>query len=203
MPAPSSGSDSTSRAQNREPPPLPGRKRQRTESMQSDSGASSSSVKRSVADNSSREPKGTSPLSDQAQHSASSPAPADQTQDIDAYMAESGALDTPPVLLPPTYQESTMQPVTREEKFQIVKKGKERKMEVGETWYLVSRVWYKRWFKACSGEIDKEGPVTEEELGPVDNSALLDDFNNLKRALSDGVDVEFVPEEVWNLFVQW
>jgi ubiquitin carboxyl-terminal hydrolase 4/11/15 len=96
-----------------------------------------------------------------------------------------------------------MQPVSLEEKCQIVQKGKERKMEVGETWYLVSRVWYKRWRKACTGEIDKEGPVTENELGPVDNSGLLDSYRNLQSPLAEGVDVEYVPQEVWDLFVQW
>ncbi|KAF9530488.1 hypothetical protein CPB83DRAFT_851013 [Crepidotus variabilis] len=170
--------------------------------MQSDSAASTSSVKRSVADNSLSEAKGRSPLSDQ-QRVTSSPAAADQNHDIDAYMAESGALDTPPVVSPPSYQESAMQPVTKEEKLQIVKKGKERKMEVGETWYLVSRVWYRRWSKACTGEIDKEGSVTEEQLGPVNNTPLLDEFSNLKSSPVEGVEVEYVPSEVWNLFVQW
>jgi ubiquitin carboxyl-terminal hydrolase 4/11/15 len=96
-----------------------------------------------------------------------------------------------------------MQHVSLKEKHQIVEKGKKRKMEVGETWYLISRVWYKRWEKACTGEIDKEGPVEEGELGPVENSGLLDTYGNLQPSLAEGVDVEYVPEEVWNLFVQW
>jgi ubiquitin carboxyl-terminal hydrolase 4/11/15 len=45
--------------------------------------------------------------------------------------------------------------------------------------------------------------VREEELGPVDNSELLDSYENLRPSLSEGVDLEYVPEEVWNLFVQW
>lgn len=118
-------------------------------------------------------------------------------------MAESGALHIPPVVSPPSYQETALQSVSLEEKYQIVKKGKERKMELGETWYLVSRGWYKRWERACTGGVHKEGPVREEELGPVDNSELLDSYENLRPSLSEGVDLEYVPEEVWNLFVQW
>ena len=167
--------------------------------MQSDSAASTSSVKRSTADTSSADTRGRSPLIDQPPASVSP----DLNQDIDSYMAESGALDTPPVIPPPSCQDIIMQPVSLEEKYQIVQKGKERKMEAGETWYLVSRVWYKRWRKACTGEIDKEGPVTENELGPVDNSGLLDSYRNLQSPLAEGVDVEYVPQEVWDLFVQW
>jgi ubiquitin carboxyl-terminal hydrolase 4/11/15 len=118
-------------------------------------------------------------------------------------MAESGLLHTPSIISLPSYEETAMPPVSLQEKHQIVKKGKERKMEVGETWYLVSRVWYKRWEKACTGEVDKEGPVREEELGPVDNSGLLDTYGDLQPSQAEGVDLEYVPEEVWNLFVQW
>lgn len=180
--------------------PLQGRKRQRSQSMQSDSAASTSSVKRSTADNSSADTRGRSPLTDQPQAASVSP---DPSQDIDSYMAASGALHIPPIVSPPSYQEIAVQPVSLEEKYQIVQKGKDRKMEVGETWFLVSRVWYKRWRKVCTGQIDKEGPVTENELGPLDNSDLLDSFGNLRPSLAEGVDVEFVPQEVWDLFVQW
>jgi ubiquitin carboxyl-terminal hydrolase 4/11/15 len=168
--------------------------------MESDSAVSTSSVKRSTADNSSNEHRARGSLPDQP--STSTPS-SDLNQDIDAYMAESGALHIPPVVSPPSYQETAVQPVSLNEKHQIVKKGKERKMEVGETWYLVSRVWYRRWEKACTGEVDKDGPVGEEELGPVNNSGLLDTYGNLLPSLVEGVDLEYVPEEVWNLFVQW
>ena len=164
--------------------------------MQSDSAASTSSVKRSTTDNS-NDPKARSLLTDQPVSTSISP------DDIDAYMAGSGALDVPPVVSPPLYQDTTMPPVSCNEKLQIVQKGTQRKMEIGETWYLVSCVWYKRWKKACTGEVDKEGPATEEELGPVNNSRLLDAYGNLLRPLAEGVDVEYVPEEVWNLFEQW
>ena len=170
--------------------------------MGSDSAVSTSSAKRSTGDNSntSNEYRARGSVPDQPSTSALS---SDLNQDIDTYMAESGALHIPPVISTSLYQETIMQPVSLAEKHEIVTKGKERKMEVGETWYLVSRVWYKRWEKACTGEVDKEGPVSEEELGPVNNSGLLDTYGNLQPSLMEGVDLEYVPEEIWNLFVQW
>jgi len=175
-----------------------GRKRQRSPSMESDSAASTSSVKRSTTDNS-NDAKARSLLTDQPTSTSTS----DLNHDLDAYMAGSGALDVPPVGLPPFCHDTTAQPVSCNEKLQIVQKGTLRKMEIGETWFLVSCVWYKRWKKACTGEVDKEGPATEEELGPVNNLGLLDTYGNLLRSLAEGVDVEYVPEEVWNLFEQW
>ncbi|KAF8887293.1 hypothetical protein BD779DRAFT_1527312 [Infundibulicybe gibba] len=169
--------------------PHPTRKRQRSQSMQSD--ASSSSLKRCVAD---ADGLVRSPRPDQM----SSLSLADQNQDIDAYMAEQekgiymmyfsqlhniASLGDLPVLL--------------------VERGKASKMEIGETWYLVSRDWWKRWRKACTGEVDKEGPVTEQELGPVDNSQLLDSYGNLKLSVVEGVDMEYVPEETWSHLISW
>jgi ubiquitin carboxyl-terminal hydrolase 4/11/15 len=168
--------------------------------MESDSAVSTSSVKRSTADNSSNEHRARGSLPDPP--STSSPS-SDLNLGIDSYMAESGALHIPPIVSLPLYEEIAIPPVSLMEKYQVVKKGKERKMEVGETWYLVSRVWYKRWEKACTGEVDKDGPVREEELGPVDNSGLLDSFGNLRPSQAEGVDLEYVPEDTWNLFVLW
>ncbi|KAF8159509.1 hypothetical protein B0H34DRAFT_654719 [Crassisporium funariophilum] len=171
----------------------PSRKRQRSQSMQSDSGASSSSVKRTVADTISNDNSVRSPRTDQL----STLTLADPNQDIDTYMAEQGEADILPFITP------TMQAPTHEEKYSIVEKGKARKMEIGETWYLVSRDWYKRWTKACTGVVDKEGPISEQDLGPVDNSSLLDTYDNLIPSLAEGVDVEYVPEEIWSLFLSW
>lgn len=163
--------------------------------MQSDSAVSTSSVKRSTTDSPSNDNRARASPPDQPTSSSLS---SDLNSDIDVYMTDSGYL----AVAPPSYQETAMH-VSHEEKHLIVKKGKGRKMEAGETWYLVSCVWYKRWIKACTGVVDKEGPVTEEELGPVDNSGLLDTYGNLQPSLAEGVDLEYVPEEVWNLFVQW
>lgn len=173
----------------------PSRKRQRSLSMQSDSGASTSSVKRAVADIIGSD----NPRTDQL----STLTLGDPNQDIDAYMEEQGEADIPAFMPPPSQVAPAIQSLSPGEKLSLVQKDKYRKMEVGETWYLVSRDWYKRWIKACSGAIDKEGPLTEQELGPVDNSSLLDSYNNLLASLAEGVDVEYVPEEVWSQFVLW
>ena len=173
----------------------PSRKRQRSQSMQSDSGASTSSVKRAVADTTSSD----NPRTDQL----STLTLGDPNQDIDAYMDEQGEADIPAFMPPPSQIPSAMQSLPPGEKLSLVEKGKARKMEIGETWYLVSRDWYKRWNKACTGVVDKEGPLTEQELGPVNNSSLLDSYNNLLASLAEGVEVEYVPEEVWSHFVSW
>uniref|UniRef100_A0A8H8CI78 ubiquitinyl hydrolase 1 n=1 Tax=Psilocybe cubensis TaxID=181762 RepID=A0A8H8CI78_PSICU len=181
-------------------PTQPSRKRQRSLSMQSDSGASSSSVKRSVADNSSNDIQIRSPRTDQL----STLSLADSNnQDIDAYMAEQGEANIPIHIAPLPHTSDAVELSLPEDKVSLVNNGKSRMMEVGQTWYLISRTWYKRWLKACTGEIDKEGPLTERDLGPVDNTSILDDYNNLLPSLIEGVDVEYVPEDVWNLFLAW
>jgi ubiquitin carboxyl-terminal hydrolase 4/11/15 len=173
----------------------PSRKRQRSQSMQSDSGASTSSVKRAVADI----PGSDNPRTDQL----STLTLGDPNQDIDTYMEEQGEADIPAFMPPPSQVAPAMQSLPPGEKISLAENGKKRKMEIGEIWYLVSSDWYKRWIKACSGVVDKEGPLTEQELGPVDNSSLLDSYNNLLASLAEGVEVEYVPEEVWSHFVLW
>ncbi|TFY56337.1 hypothetical protein EVG20_g8964 [Dentipellis fragilis] len=90
-----------------------------------------------------------------------------------------------------------------EEKYALVEEKRKGQMKEGETWYLVSRQWFRRWQKAMTGEQDKEGGVDEQDLGPVDNSALLDTSGQLIKAPVEGVHVEFVPEDVWELLVSW
>ncbi len=130
---------------------------------------------------------------------------ADQNQDIDAYMAAQGEDSIPTTLSVPP-QSPEMNPIlafTLAEKLAFVEEGKKKRMEVGETWFLVSRDWWKRWRKACTGEEDKEGAVTEQELGSVDNKSLVGAEGNLKPGLVEGEDVEFVPLDVWNAFTSW
>lgn len=168
--------------------------------MQSDT--SSSSAKRTVSDGSPLDGIVHSPRDDQL----SSLSLTDYTQDIDAYMAEQGEAEIPAVIsfeLSPVDCSVTFSSMPPQEKTSFVEKGMSGKMVVGETWYLVSRDWWKRWQKACTGSIDKEGGVTEGQLGPVNNSGLLDAFGNLHSSLAEGVDVEYVPEDVWKSFVSW
>lgn len=170
--------------------------------MQSD--ASSSSLKRTVVDGSPHDGAVRSPRADQM----STLTIADPNSDIDSYMKEQGEDDIPALVTlgPSAWPEqsgSMFKTAPPEERVSFVEKHKSRKMEVGEMWYLVARDWWKRWRKALTGEEDKEGPLPEQDLGPVDNSRLLDSYGNLQLSLAEGVDLEFVPEEVWRCFVHW
>jgi ubiquitin carboxyl-terminal hydrolase 4/11/15 len=89
------------------------------------------------------------------------------------------------------------------EKLSTIKTLRERPLKVGDTWYIVVRRWYRRWEKACTGEVDKEGGVEESALGPVDNSSLLGNDGNITATLVEGLDAEFVPKDAWELFVAW
>ncbi|KAF5338375.1 hypothetical protein D9611_012466 [Ephemerocybe angulata] len=180
-------------------PVVASRKRQRSRSMQSDT-SNSSSVKRTVSDGTPLDPAVRSPSSDQM----STLTLADPNQEIDSYMADQGEADIPPTIsLTPPQNKPSVQNMTPAEKVAFVEGGKQRKMEDGETWYLVSKQWYKRWRKACTGEVDKDGEVSEQELGAVDNSPLLEASGDLISDLTEGIDVEFVPEDVWNAFATW
>ncbi|KAG6372616.1 hypothetical protein JVT61DRAFT_7362 [Boletus reticuloceps] len=64
---------------------------------------------------------------------------------------------------------------------------------VGDTWYIVSRRWYRRWENVRHGVADK--------AGPVDNMPLVDRTGNLILNLT--IDVEFVPSDVWKVFITW
>ncbi len=77
-------------------------------------------------------------------------------------------------------------------------------MQEGADWCIVSRSWYRRWEKACTGEVDKEGQVLENQLGPVDNSSLVEDSGvAITTSFVEGVDVEFVPKAAWDRLVEW
>jgi hypothetical protein len=68
----------------------------------------------------------------------------------------------------------------------------------GSIWALVSKSWWRRFEKAATGQVDKEGGVNEDRLGPVDNSPLLDTDGNLNENLVEGVDFDCLPEVVWD-----
>jgi ubiquitin carboxyl-terminal hydrolase 4/11/15 len=132
---------------------------------------------------------------------------ADETiTDIDAYMAEQGEADIPSTIQlfdPQHPQSGIFQAVPPPEKLSVIKTLRENPLKVGDTWYIVVRQWYRRWEKACTGEVDKEGGVEESTLGAVDNSSLLDNDGNITTTLVEGVDAEFVPKGAWELFVAW
>jgi ubiquitin carboxyl-terminal hydrolase 4/11/15 len=160
------------------------RKRQRSQSMNSES--SSSSLKRAGASLEARSPR----TDDMSTLSLFDP-----SDDIDSYMAEQGDGDNSNIISQPT--------CPPEQKLLTIDELNKRPMEINDTWYLVSREWYKRWRKACTGEVDKEGRVDERDLGPVDNSSLVDQKGNLTSSAVEGVNVQFVHSDAWHSFVKW
>jgi ubiquitin carboxyl-terminal hydrolase 4/11 len=165
--------------------------------MESD--RSSSSNKRMVTDAGSQDLRARSPKVDQM----STLSLADSNRDIDVYMAEQGEEDLEKGTISQPPQEAEENKLEPTEKWDLVNNERKRPLEVGETWYMVASEWWKRWKKACTGEVDKAGPVSEQDLGPVDNATLIDTYGNLRLSLLEGVDIEFVPEETWQHFVDW
>lgn len=178
-----------------------GRKRQRSQSMES--AASSSSPKRSASEDAQALDRDVTQLT----------LPGPSNLEIDAYMATQE--DDPPLdhttdpSATPTLSKSAQTvsaPSTHsapEDRLTAIEEAKNRPLLVGETWYLVSRTWYRRWHKAVSGVMDKEGPVTESDLGPVDNSSLVNSKGDLSVSTVSGIDVEYLPQDAWDLLVTW
>lgn len=130
--------------------------------------------------------------------------------DIDAYMQSQEQGSEPMAIegegMGNSGEHSPLQddPVAPEERYKLIRQLKGVPMKENEVWYVVSRSWFRRWEKACTGEVDKEGLVLESQLGPVDNSSIADEKSALVAAsLLEGVDVEYVPKAAWNCFVKW
>ncbi|KAB5591530.1 hypothetical protein CTheo_5037 [Ceratobasidium theobromae] len=78
-------------------------------------------------------------------------------------------------------------------------------LEPDTYWFVISRKWFRAWEAAVLSKPSKEFPtVTEETLGPVDNSDILRlETSGILPDLVEGYDAEFVPEDAWNNFVMW
>ncbi|KZT18330.1 cysteine proteinase [Neolentinus lepideus HHB14362 ss-1] len=187
LPSPSSSPTLTSQ----ESPSNPSsRKRQRSLSMQSDA----SSPKRSASEGPNQELPPQPSISKVV------------AQDIDAQMDEREEdCDIEPPLPSSSVTNSLPRftPMSGSEKFDAVESLKKVPMSAGETWYVLSRTWYRRWEKACTGQVDKDGPIEEKDIGPVENSDILDKDGNLLTTVTEGVHVEFVPKSVWDMFERW
>ena len=83
-------------------------------------------------------------------------------------------------------------------RFKAVEVMRDMPLIEGSTWALVSKSWWRRFEKAATGQVDKEGGVNKDRIGPVDNSPLLDSDGNLKEDLVEGVDFECIPEAAWD-----
>jgi ubiquitin carboxyl-terminal hydrolase 4/11 len=51
--------------------------------------------------------------------------------------------------------------------------------------------------------MDKEDPIDESDLDPVDNSSLVDSNGELSVSTASGIDVEYLPRDAWDLLVAW
>lgn len=84
-------------------------------------------------------------------------------------------------------------------------------LDATQTWYLISLHWFKRWQKACASndpatkksEDQSETAVSIDQLGPIDNSIILDSQFDLKPGLQLNVDLEILAEPFWNSLVSW
>ncbi|KAI0272603.1 hypothetical protein BC834DRAFT_817600 [Gloeopeniophorella convolvens] len=169
-----------------------------------DSTTSASSRKRSASE----DPTASSPVTRNTRPDHSTPPslsdPADN--DIDAYMDAQGepdilqsALLPAPHPLPPPATDTHPQdaPSSALLRFQAIEAMREMPLVEGTTWVVISSAWYKRFQKAATGQVDKQGGVEEEDLGPVDNSSLLRPDGSLNEDLVESVDFECVPEVAW------
>ena len=171
------------------------KKRQRSASMHS--ATSSSSPKRSQSQG---------PIQD-ATLTQTTPLPED-TEDVDVLMSISSPHSMPDASSPPAYSGGShsapmWQDVSGEQKNRLAETMRNTAMNVGETWYLVAAPWFRRWQKAVNGTEDKEGLVEEKDLGPVDNSELLDESGQLIAQLEEGTNVIYVPEQLWEMLRVW
>ncbi|KLO12706.1 cysteine proteinase [Schizopora paradoxa] len=135
----------------------------------------------------------------------SMPSSATVDHDIESYMQTQEQGVEPMAIVPVEgATPNVVNPDAPEDRYKLITQLKKSQMTDGAEWYIVSRSWYRRWEKACTGEVDKEGEVLESQLGPIDNSSLVESSGFGRRAsFTEGVDVEFVPKVAWDRFVGW
>lgn len=82
----------------------------------------------------------------------------------------------------------------------------QRELVKGEDWYLISRLWYRRWQVACSGIAESKEDDLElgiDAVGPINSDSITDDEGNLKKPLLLDVEVVAVPKKAWQLLESW
>ncbi|GAA5999783.1 putative ubiquitin-specific protease UBP12 [Rhodotorula paludigena] len=108
----------------------------------------------------------------------------------------------------PSYQAaSRYEGIAPDMQLDLVQEEVKRPLEEGDTWYLVSRAWYRRWQTACSGVAqskDDDVALSPEQVGPINNSDLVDtDGTSLRKGVVLDVDCVAVPEVVWKVLEEW
>ena len=76
-------------------------------------------------------------------------------------------------------------------------------MKDGDIWYLISLAWHEKWKAACNPNSKTQGREADEQLGPIDNSDIIDPDHELIPALSEGNRVTSVPQCIMELFTEW
>ncbi|ETS64541.1 hypothetical protein PaG_01006 [Moesziomyces aphidis] len=121
---------------------------------------------------------------------------------------------------PPSYQEAVPLPPsslapsneprpTGQQQLNIVSPMRNLPLHAGDTWYIVSRAWYRRWDAACSEHRDADpSEKADPPVGPIDNADLLDSeaptgFAQLRQHINEHTDYEMLPEQGWKLLVAW
>ncbi|GAA5827452.1 hypothetical protein JCM11251_003818 [Rhodosporidiobolus azoricus] len=97
----------------------------------------------------------------------------------------------------------------------VILELKNQPLEEGDTWFLISRQWFRRWQTACSGgratnkeDMEFEG-LKPEEVGPVDNGSLLeegpDGVERLRKnpPVRADEDVVMVPAPAFRYLEEW
>jgi ubiquitin carboxyl-terminal hydrolase 4/11 len=112
---------------------------------------------------------------------------------IDQYMASQDEAEDP---------KSVVQNLSPQEKLTIIRKMKQKEMVEGETWFVVSHSWYKKWERACSGKVEKN-EADESSIPAVDNSDIATVEGNISMTPAEGLNVDYVPEQAWEHLVQW
>ena len=105
-------------------------------------------------------------------------------------------------ITPPAPAQPSLTPADKLRKIQELKT---RPLKLGETWYIVSRTWYRNWESACGGAPAKGAPDDERQVTAVDNSPIAgprpNKFNGVP--LEEGLNIELLPQEAWELLVSW
>ncbi|BGP25693.1 ubiquitin carboxyl-terminal hydrolase [Rhodotorula toruloides] len=89
---------------------------------------------------------------------------------------------------------------------EFINEARKKRLEEGDSWFIVPRAWFRRWQSACSGvqeSKDDDASLTPEQVGPIDTTVLYDEKGDLRKPLTLGVDVEVVPGEAWGYLTSW
>lgn len=93
----------------------------------------------------------------------------------------------------------------------VISQLQQEHVKEGETWYLLSRVWYTRWKQYCA-RLSSPQPSArtigeQTNPGPINNTSILDEQYRLAEDLvvdeSEQNCVYAVPLPAWNLLVEW